>query len=158
MFRSHTGTPVMSLSRSAMVPESGISRPAIMRSRVVFPQPLGPSRLMNSPGLIASETSLTTLVPPKLLATEWTLSAAIAIFPIIIALRLQRAFYQRLCRREFRSDLPRVQSDQLLAGVGGRDHCGVRLQLRRDGQGPDRGRNQSILEPSRLALVRQPNV
>src|SRR6202050_1715789 len=40
-------------------PEVGDSKPAIMRSVVVFPQPDGPSSEKNSPRRISSETSFT---------------------------------------------------------------------------------------------------
>src|SRR5438477_5497685 len=40
-------------------PASGVSRPARIRSRVVLPQPEGPSRVTNSPGATSSETSRT---------------------------------------------------------------------------------------------------
>ena len=38
-----------SLPSIAIRPESGTSRPAMLRSRVVLPQPLGPSSVRNSP-------------------------------------------------------------------------------------------------------------
>jgi hypothetical protein len=40
-----------------------LARPAIMRSRVLLPLPLGPSRTNSSPVAIASETSSTTGTP-----------------------------------------------------------------------------------------------
>src|SRR5262249_35843130 len=46
-------------------PASGCSKPATIRSSVVFPQPDGPSRVRNSPASTSSETSLTTGVPPN---------------------------------------------------------------------------------------------
>ena len=39
----------MSVPSSQMVPPSGASNPATMRSSVVLPQPEGPSRQKNSP-------------------------------------------------------------------------------------------------------------
>ena len=42
--------------RIAIDPASGCSSPAIERSSVVLPQPLGPSRTTNSPGVTSSET------------------------------------------------------------------------------------------------------
>jgi hypothetical protein len=61
----------MAMSRSAgstsftirppmlMVPPVTLSSPATMRKVVDFPQPDGPSRIMNSPSRISSETSRT---------------------------------------------------------------------------------------------------
>src|SRR5262249_24038757 len=51
-------------------PESGNSKPAIMRSEVVLPQPEGPSREKNSPAAMSSVTSSTaTTRPSKVLVT-----------------------------------------------------------------------------------------
>ena len=47
----------ISLPSIAMLPRSGVSRPAISLSVVVLPQPLGPRMTMNSPSAISSETS-----------------------------------------------------------------------------------------------------
>ena len=54
---------------SMMRPSSGTSKPAIIRSVVVFPHPLGPSSEKNSPSSIVSVTSLTAAVLPKRLLT-----------------------------------------------------------------------------------------
>ena len=51
-----TGSPLM-----WMVPLSGCSSPAIMRSVVVFPQPEGPSRVKISASWISRSMPLTTL-------------------------------------------------------------------------------------------------
>ena len=40
---THIPGPTTVRPRIAMVPASGVSNPAIRRSSVVFPQPLGPS-------------------------------------------------------------------------------------------------------------------
>ena len=47
------------------VPVTGRSNPAIPRSRVDLPQPLGPSRLPICPGSSANVASVTTALPPK---------------------------------------------------------------------------------------------
>ena len=47
-----------------MSPPSGCSKPAIMRSVVVFPHPDGPSSEMNSPGSIVSERPSTAVASP----------------------------------------------------------------------------------------------
>src|SRR5580693_1852502 len=57
----------MSAPSMASVPALGASRPAIRRSSVVLPQPLGPSSEKISPGAIASVTSSTAVTSPKLL-------------------------------------------------------------------------------------------
>ena len=58
-----TATPVAesnsTRSGTAMRPASGRSRPATQRSMVVFPQPLGPSRVKNVPVGNSNETSRT---------------------------------------------------------------------------------------------------
>jgi hypothetical protein len=42
---------LMTWSLKLMVPPSMLLKPAIMRSRVVFPHPDGPSKVKNSPSL-----------------------------------------------------------------------------------------------------------
>ena len=48
-----------------MLPVSGASSPAMMRSSVVLPQPDGPSSETNSPRPTESESSLSTVALPK---------------------------------------------------------------------------------------------
>src|SRR5882672_2022396 len=48
-------------------PRSGFSRPAMRRRVVVFPQPLGPSRVRNSPAFASRLRSFTATTAPKLL-------------------------------------------------------------------------------------------
>ena len=52
------GTPVMSWPSIRMRPASGVSKPAIMRSRVVLPQPEPPSRANSSPRAISRSTPI----------------------------------------------------------------------------------------------------
>src|SRR4051812_41563971 len=66
------GTYVTSWPRRRMRPEVGSSKPAIMRSVVVLPQPLGPSREKNSPAPISRSIALTAVVLPKILVREWS--------------------------------------------------------------------------------------
>ena len=47
--QTHGGRAVMSRPPSRICPSDGISKPAIMRSVVVLPQPDGPRNVMNSP-------------------------------------------------------------------------------------------------------------
>ena len=54
--RSLGGTRVTSRPRSSIVPASSTSSPAIARSKVVLPHPLGPSRVRISPGLTSTST------------------------------------------------------------------------------------------------------
>src|SRR5215216_3768341 len=61
-----------SLTRSPSIrisPPSGLKKPAAKFSSVVFPQPEGPSSVMNSPRLTASETSCSATVLPNCLVT-----------------------------------------------------------------------------------------
>ncbi len=44
-FRLYGGTPAIGWPASVISPSVGCSKPAIIRSVVVFPQPDGPSRL-----------------------------------------------------------------------------------------------------------------
>src|SRR5438105_6543988 len=66
---------VTSAPCSTTRPTSGVSKPAIMRSVVVLPQPDGPSIEKNSPSRISSVTSSTAVWLPKRLLTA---SSAIA--------------------------------------------------------------------------------
>ena len=56
--------------RCGSSPSVGSSKPPIIRSSVVLPQPEGPSREKNSPRRIASETSSTATKSPKRLLTR----------------------------------------------------------------------------------------
>ncbi len=58
--RSVTGSPSIWIS-----PSSGYSKPAIMRSSVVFPQPEGPSSEKNSPRRMERSTRSTAMTPLK---------------------------------------------------------------------------------------------
>src|SRR5215471_17543436 len=70
MSRLCTGRSVMSRPATWMRPESGNSKPAIMRNDVVLPQPEGPSREKNSPAAMSSVTpSTATTRPSKVLVT-----------------------------------------------------------------------------------------
>ncbi len=64
------GTCVTSPPRSRMRPELGSSKPAIMRSVVVLPQPDGPSIEKNSPSRISNETSSTATTSSKRFVTD----------------------------------------------------------------------------------------
>ncbi len=46
-------------------PDVGVSRPAIIRRRVVFPEPEGPRKTRNSPSFVARLTSLTAPSSPS---------------------------------------------------------------------------------------------
>src|SRR5580693_6315276 len=59
MSRSLGGTKVTSRSPISTRPPSRGSSPASMRSAVVFPDPDGPTRTMNSPSLISRSSALT---------------------------------------------------------------------------------------------------
>ena len=77
MSRLCTGRSVMSLPPTWTRPESGSSKPAIMRKDVVLPQPDGPSREKNSPAAMSSVTpSTATTRPSKVLVTFSSLMVA----------------------------------------------------------------------------------
>ena len=63
------GTFEMSWPSIRMRPSVGVSKPASIRSRVVLPQPDGPSRAKNSPSVTVSETLSTAASLPKRLVT-----------------------------------------------------------------------------------------
>src|SRR5215212_6093614 len=63
------GTPVMSWPSIRMRPVSGVSKPAIMRSRVVLPQPEPPKRANSSPRWMSRSTPSTAAIAPKRLLT-----------------------------------------------------------------------------------------
>ena len=77
------GTYVTSRPCSRIRPSVGSSKPAIMRSVVVFPQPEGPSIVKNSPSRIVNETSSTAQKSPNILVTaSMTMPSARSSFPI----------------------------------------------------------------------------
>src|SRR6186713_315285 len=82
MSRLSTGRSVMSRPATWTRPESGSSKPAIMRSDVVLPQPDGPSREKNSPAAMSSVTpSTATTRPSKVFVTSSSLMVAEVIPP-----------------------------------------------------------------------------
>src|ERR1700759_3422845 len=71
MSRSRAETSLTIRSPIWIVPAVGVSRPAIIRSAVVLPQPDEPTRIMNSPSAISRDRSSTATAPPgKRLVTE----------------------------------------------------------------------------------------
>ncbi len=50
VLRRYGGSAVISRPPMMMRPRLGATKPATMRRHVVLPQPLGPSRVTNSPG------------------------------------------------------------------------------------------------------------
>src|SRR5512139_118307 len=71
MFRSRGGRFVTTRPSMTMSPEEGISIPAIIRRRVVFPQPDGPSRTRNSPSVVESSTWSTARTSPNSFVIAW---------------------------------------------------------------------------------------
>ena len=59
----------MSSPSKMICPEVGISKPAIIRSVVVFPQPEGPSKVTNSPRLMFRLAFLTASFAPYVFVT-----------------------------------------------------------------------------------------
>src|SRR5215831_13122805 len=69
------------------LPRSGRSRPAINRSVVVLPAPVGPSSTTNSPSATASDSARTASIAPNRLLTSTSATSATA--RLIIKRRLQ---------------------------------------------------------------------
>src|ERR1700689_5426765 len=65
MPRSRGGRSSMSVPPMERSPRSGRSRPAITRSKVVLPEPEGPSSASNSPGCTDKFTPSSATVSPK---------------------------------------------------------------------------------------------
>src|SRR3954469_17369656 len=74
MSRSAGAMSVTSRPPIRTEPPSGFSRPAASLSVVVFPAPVGPSRMTNSPSPTSSDRSDTAVALPKRLVTpmSWT--------------------------------------------------------------------------------------
>ncbi len=69
MLRLCAGTPEILLVPTYTSPESANSKPAAMRSAVVFPHPDGPSRLISSPSLTSRSRCCSAVVAAKVLRT-----------------------------------------------------------------------------------------
>src|SRR5678816_4033563 len=78
MSRADARLKVTSSSPRKICPEVGSSRPAIMRSVVVLPQPEGPSRQKNSPSRTVKAESSTAVKSANSLRNRWTRISAIA--------------------------------------------------------------------------------
>ena len=64
MLRWRTGTSLTCAPRMKMPPLSGVSNPAMSRSTVVLPLPLGPSSATNSPSVTLKLMSSSALTRP----------------------------------------------------------------------------------------------
>src|SRR3984957_9978126 len=67
--RLYVGTSFISSPAMRISPLSGPRNPAARLSSVVLPQPDGPSRVMNSPCRIESDTSFSAVISPNRLVT-----------------------------------------------------------------------------------------
>src|SRR5262249_1069549 len=77
MSRSRGETPFTTPPPIAIAPEVGSSSPATIRRAVVFPQPDGPTRTMNSPSVIVQVSASTAVVPfGKTFVTSWKETSA----------------------------------------------------------------------------------
>src|SRR5215468_1026853 len=77
MSRSWGETPFTTSPPIAIAPEVGSSSPAIIRRAVVFSQPDGPTRTMNSPSAIVQVSVSTAVVPfGKTFVTSWNDTSA----------------------------------------------------------------------------------
>ncbi len=63
------GSRVHSSPSMKIWPEVGLPKPASMRSEVVLPQPLGPSRVVSLPRSMSSEMSSTATTSPNVWVT-----------------------------------------------------------------------------------------
>jgi hypothetical protein len=80
MSRSFGGTSFTTRSPILIVPELSSSSPAIMRSRVDFPQPDGPTNTTNSWSAMSRLKRSTTLTPPS-----YTLTTSVRVTLAMIA-------------------------------------------------------------------------
>ena len=69
---TNTSLELTTLPSMRISPVVGFSKPAMMRSIVVFPQPDGPKNVINSPSLNSSVNSFKTFTSPKDLVT-WSM-------------------------------------------------------------------------------------
>src|SRR5262249_35380072 len=77
MSRSRGETPFTTSPSMAIAPAVGSSSPAIIRRAVVFPQPDGPTRTMNSPSAMVQVSASTAVVPfGKTFVTSWKETSA----------------------------------------------------------------------------------
>ena len=113
MSRFSGGTKVFSelTTRPSMLisPEVGFSKPAIIRSMVVLPQPEGPSRVMNSLSWNTSLNSFRTTTSPKALVTCLMVMVDTVIYPLMSA-----------CNQMENSPLVSLFSSQLAAMTSSR--------------------------------------
>src|SRR5215831_4672302 len=79
MLRRSGGSAVMSTPSKRIRPASGSTKPAIERSVVVLPQPLGPSSDTSSPSPISMLRSSTAAAPPYRLVNPLIVTVVIAI-------------------------------------------------------------------------------
>src|SRR3990172_4345960 len=70
MFRIRCGRSVTTLPSMTKSPSVGISIPAIIRRRVVFPHPEGPRSTRNSPSFVDRSTWSTARTSPNIFDTE----------------------------------------------------------------------------------------
>src|SRR4029077_1784 len=82
MSRSFGATSLTTLSPMRSVPALISSRPAIIRRLVVFPQPDGPTRTMNSPSPISRLRSFTAWKSPYIFWTFSNVTVAMAQPPL----------------------------------------------------------------------------
>jgi hypothetical protein len=82
------GTWLMSWPSMRMRPSVGVSNPASIRSRVVLPQPDGPSSEKNSPSSMDSETlSTATILPKRLVTFSKVMMGLLVVLTLIVTLQ-----------------------------------------------------------------------
>src|SRR6266487_1546206 len=119
MSRSRGSRWVMSRSPRRIVPSSTVSRPAIIRSKVVLPQPDGPTSTMSSPSSIVRLISSTALTPPAnvLLTPLKTISLTRTPQRSVAEIRERRRQVQ-IARGAAHGDLVRPRKDRPVGQFG----------------------------------------
>jgi hypothetical protein len=97
IFRARGGKSFITFPPMNNSPSVGVSKPAIMRSSVLLPQPEGPSSTRNSPSRVSRLTPFTATMSPNvfLMPRVSTVAIALTIFLWATGCRLVYELYQR---------------------------------------------------------------
>src|SRR5688572_28766643 len=146
MLRRCTGTPLISWPSISTLPSSSVTKPAMARSKVVLPLPLGPNRPNSSPSLKWM------LTPPSATMASYFLTALVTTTSLMFVLALPaeaieaRSQQQRThrhddddggngvdLRREALADRP-IDLDRQGRGARRRQEIGDHELVERDGE------------------------
>ncbi len=100
--RARCGSVRMSCPSIVTVPESGVTRPTIDSSVVVFPAPLTPNNPTISPAATSKDTLSTAVTPPYRLTMSTTWSTALLLLRVFLCLGIRRRPGPRLSHRRGR--------------------------------------------------------